>query len=492
MRLAGTLVCGLVYLIALGCEKAPPPVIPPTSAESQNASPSATSAPAPNRPRPSRPPAEQTATEILQQLLATYRQAKSYEDRGVVRLSFRQAGQPVSQELPAQVAYERPAKLSVVAYQATVKSDGRELRARIDDPLTNNVDGQMVVRPAPAAIKLTDLSSDQLLYEILSSRLRRHPIQLELLLESAGLVSAFNADVACRRLDDGTHDGRLCFRIDVPSPGGAFIFWIDQQEGLLRRLYYPAAALVPELAADPSVSNLVLLADLRDARINQPIDASQFVLDIPAGAKRMKSFVVPPRPLPSALFGKKPEAYFFSQLDGGRLAAADLEGKIAVLAWYHDNPACQATLQQVASARQRLQERTDVAFYAIATDPTTKTAADLRQRLAAWNVDLPIVRDLEAFGDKSFHIDVQPTIVVLDPAGRVQVFQPGGSPELADWLVQIAERLARGDDLAAQIVSQHAREQSEYEQRINSGGPEPGRPPDEPETVIRRRTGRYR
>src|SRR5262249_27748836 len=159
--------------------------------------------------------------------------------------------------------------------------DGQELLARIEDPTTNNVDGQIVVRPAPKDFKLAELASDELLYNILCSRLQRQPIQLELLIESGGLVSAFAADVACKRLEDDKHGGQTCFRVEVPSPGGAFVFWVDQGNFLLRRLDYPAAALVPDLASDPSVSDLALLADLRGAKIGEPISAAQFTLDIP-------------------------------------------------------------------------------------------------------------------------------------------------------------------------------------------------------------------
>src|SRR5262245_5386864 len=136
---------------------------------------------------PVKPPADWTANEILQRLLNTYREAKTYQDNAVVRLSFRQGGQQMADEQPAAIAFERPNKLSITAYQATVKSDGKELKAKIDDQPTNNIDNQFVVRPAPPQIKLTDLATDELLYDTLSSRLRRQPIQLELLLESGGL-----------------------------------------------------------------------------------------------------------------------------------------------------------------------------------------------------------------------------------------------------------------------------------------------------------------
>src|SRR6267142_1042489 len=219
MRIAGTLlVCLSLLLLSAGCDKPREPAS--SAATTPVVGPKGEAVTAPRKL--DKPPAEWTANEILQQLLATYRAAKTYRDQAVVRLSFRQGGQLVTQEQPTAVAFERPGKLSLVAYQATVKCDGRELRARIDDPITNNVDGQILVRPAHQELKLGDLASDKLLYDILISRLQRQPIQLELLLESGGLVSAFGTDVACERLADDRHDGHACFRVTVPSPGGAF------------------------------------------------------------------------------------------------------------------------------------------------------------------------------------------------------------------------------------------------------------------------------
>ncbi len=475
------LVAAANLMLIAGCwgSQTPPPAPPAVTSGGQAV---------PVETLPPKPAADWTASEILQNLLAAYRQAKTYQDQGVVRLAYRQVNRPVFSEWPVAVAFERPGKLSLAAYQAVVKCDGQSLRARIEDEESRNLDGQVVVRPAPAEIQLTDLAGDEVLYEIISSQLRRQPIQLELLLESGGLVSAFGADVACRRLDDERHDGRACFRVEVPSPGGPFVFWVDQADFLLRRLDYPAAALLPGLANDPSISDLQLLADLRGAAIGGTIPAEQFLLDIPAGAKRMKSFVRLPPPLPSHLLGKQPAAFSFTDLDGKPLAEKDLAGKIAVLVWYHDNPTCEATLQQVSLARSRLKDNPAVSFYAVATDPTDVPAEALRQRLASWQVDLPIVRDLEAFGDKAFQIAVQPTIVVLDPEGRVQVFQPGGNPQLAEQLATIVQRLTRGDDLAAELLARRARDQQQYEQLVAKGGEDPGQVVELPEAVIRSRS----
>lgn len=475
-----SLVLFLGALLTAGCWKAPP-TVPKAGSAATNGHPAAA------EEVPSAD-GELTANQILQRLLKTYREAASYEDQAVVRLAFQQNGQPIADQWSSAVKFERPNRLSLVAFQATVKSDGKRLRATIDDPETGNVDRQVLDREAPRELKLSDLANDPLLYDILSSRLGRQPIQLELLLESGGLAAAFGKDIACKKLDNGSADGRDCFRVEVPSPGGAFVFWIDTKDFLLRRLDYPAAALLPDVGNDPTVSDLQLYAELTGAKIGPSIAPDEFTLDVPAGAKLVKTFVIPPRPLASSLFGRQPGEFFFTSLTGERIDTQALNGKIAVLVWYHDHPACEATLQQVSAARERLSGDEAVVFYAVATDPTSVTGEQIEERLRTWQVNLPVVRDLEAFGDSVFKIQMQPTMVVLDQQSRVQIVQTGGNPQLADQIVQIVERLKSGDDLAAEVLARHERERKQYDELVARGGPEPGQLIEIPETFIRQRS----
>src|SRR5262245_51006441 len=223
---------GMLCLVAVaalaGCwgPQSPPPAPPPVASAAGGPSLQPES-------HPVKPPADWTANEILQALLARYRAARTYRDQGIVRVAWRENGQPQADERRAAVVFERPGKLALSAYQATVRCDGKMLRARIEDAESRNLDGQFVVRPAPPELAIKDLAADRLLYNTICGRLRRQPVQLELLLESGGLVSAFGGDIACRRLEDERHTGRTCYRIQVPSPGGPFVFWVDQEQGLL-------------------------------------------------------------------------------------------------------------------------------------------------------------------------------------------------------------------------------------------------------------------
>ncbi|MBC7856632.1 MAG: hypothetical protein IAF94_24650 [Pirellulaceae bacterium] len=430
----------------------------------------------------------QDASDVLRQLLKTYREAKSYSDDGQVVLRFRQNGELMESKWKTAVSFERPNRLFVKAYQVTIGCDGRELRGRIQDEGSGEDGGQILVRPAPDRLKLKDLAIDPLLYENLSSQLRRQPIQLELLLESQGLASAFRGDVACKLLEDSSVEGQLCRRVEVPSPGGSFIFWVDAKSSLIRRLEYPAGALLPGLAQDPAVTDISLTAELTGAEFNPAIPPEQFVLAIPAGAKKMKSLVMPPQPLPSDLFGQETNEFFFTQLDGERLRSQDLAGKIAVLTWFQDDPACAPVLGQIEQARQEYAENGKVAFYSVSTDPTTLSNDDLAKLLSSWSVAMPVVRDLEPFGKSLFKIQFHPTIIVLDASGRVQIVQTGGGPELSKQLGVILERLLKGDDVAAEILKRAADEKAEYARLLATGGPEPTELLESPETVIRKRT----
>src|SRR6478672_3497586 len=112
MKVAGTLVaCVSALLLFTSCQQANETGRDRTSTDRQEPANVST---ADNAKRA----AEWSANDILKRLLATYRQAKTYRDNAVVRLAFRQNGQPVSQEQPFAVAYERPDKLSITAFQA--------------------------------------------------------------------------------------------------------------------------------------------------------------------------------------------------------------------------------------------------------------------------------------------------------------------------------------------------------------------------------------
>ena len=407
------------------------------------------------------------AATILVRMRDAYHNAEAYSDQGVMRLSYHEQGRPWTDEAPFAVRLKRPQRIRVRAYNTMIWCDGEQLAARIEDKLTSNLDGQVLVRACPDALSLTELYRDPVLREAITSGLGRQPVQLELLLSDSPLEAIFRPTVSKRLLASGDCDGHRCHRIEATSAEGPFVFWVDERQFLLRRLEYPVRALLPELA---SVADAQLVADFVDATFEAPESDALFRPDIPAEAKRVQSFVLPPQPLPTQLLGKEPPSFAFVNPAGGRLTREELRGRVTVLAWFQDHPACRRYLEQLDQVRVKRTGRDKIAFYAVCTEPSTRSHEDLKALLRTWNVSVPLLRDLEACGRDVFQIPWAPTLVILDAQGQVQVFEVGANPYLTEQLPVVLDRLLAGDNLAAEIVAAQQRSQEAYSQALAAGG----------------------
>jgi len=206
------------------------------------------------------------------------------------------------------------------------------------------------------------------------------------------------------------------YKLAVKSNKGELILWIDQKSFLIKRAEYSHEFLVPEMTHSPDISDVSLVAEFTDARINEEIGANLFSLEVPKDAKIVRFFVPPPQRLPSDMFGKKPDSFSFRKMDGGRLTQTELTGKIAVLVWFKDYLACEKTLQAVQQVRENLPtaEANTMAVYAVCTEPTQWSDQQIVDIVKRWNVTLTVVRDLDAVGRDLFHFEGVPTLVVLD------------------------------------------------------------------------------
>ena len=413
-----------------------------------------------------------TAEELLRRMAAAYRDAPSYSDQGRIRLRYRERGELRQDEAPLSVATSYPGRLRLEAYHALVVCDGDKLYAQLRDEMSGNIDGQILVRPIADEIKLDDLYHDPVLKEALTTGLGRQPMTLDLLFGEEPLASILAEGVARRLLEPAELEGRMCRRVEAVMDAGPFVFWIDQESYLLRRLEYPVASIVPELATGEGISEVELVAEFRGAAIKPAPDSTLFVFQPPAGAKLVRAFVLPPHPLPSQMFGQQPAEFAFHRLDGTRLTSSDLAGKISVLFWFNNHPACRATLEQLNQVYQ--QQTPDAAheIVAISTDPSNVSNEQVVALLKAWNIEVPAVRDLDACGRDIFQIPWAPTLVVLGGNNTVQIFEVGANPNMARELPVILERLADGADLAAEIVAQQAKDQDAYARLLASASGE--------------------
>lgn len=419
----------------------------------------------------------------LREMLAAYAQAKGYSDKGIVRLSFKQHGQKQGDTWPCSLSYSPPNQLALHAFQVTVVCDGESLHAEIEDKATHNLDGQMVERPAPKQLRLTHLSSDAVLYDLLSSRLGRIPMQLDLLLGNemlAGLLE--QAEIA--GFEPAEWEKHWCDRIMARLDGGEFVFWIDQESHLLRRLDYPVASIFPKLAGNPEIRELTLSAEMREASFGA-LKPGEFAYVPPRNSKPVEAFVTPPPPAPTSLLGKKKGEFSFLDLEGKRVSPDSWLDRAAVLLWYGHHAACEAELPQFAEVAADFKDESKLAFYAVCAESSETTNDRVRDQLAAWQAELPVVRDLDAVGRDVFAIEELPTLVVLDDQNVVQYVERGANGNLVGTLPRILERLLAGDNLAQEVLDRAARDRTAYEGLIAKGGAATTQVIEVPQTAIK-------
>lgn len=410
--------------------------------------------------------AAQTPRDIVDRTINAYKQALAYSDDGQVRLSYKQDGQSLSDSAPLSVKYSLPNLLRVDAYQAEIACDGNKLHAIIRDESTASMDGQVVVKPAPKQWTLDELYADTVLRDTLQSGLGRHPVQLELLFGEAPLVDLVKQETSLKFLDAAKLEDQRCYRIEAALADGNYVFWIDEQQFLLRRIEYPAQALLPELAKAPGVTDLKIVADFTGAKFEKQLSASTFAFKLPAGAKQVHYFVLPPQGLPSQLFGKTPGEFKLTSTDGAALESKEFQGKLTALMWFTNDPACAWGLKQFSDALKTEAVKDKVNAFVIATEDRAVTNEQLAGVLKDWDIDVPLLRDFALAGQEIFQIKNAPTLVILDKDGRVQIFEEGVSPKLAQTLPVVLERLLAGDDLSAELLADARKSQEQYAQNV--------------------------
>ena len=409
----------------------------------------------------------------MRRMLDVYRQADSYQDRGVVRLQYQRAGQTYTDEAPMSVTWQTPNRLKVHAYQVELACDGGRLWARIRDEATRDFDGQVVAREAPSRLTLRDLwEEDEILSLAFAQGLAGYPPQLDLLMSPTPLAAMRDEGVRSALLEPATLDGNPCHRIQVATSDGDFLLWVDQESYVLRRLEYPVAAFAPDLADDNSVADPHLTVEFRGAAFGTPPASEQFAFSVSPAEKRVRRLIMPPRQMPSDLFGQTTAPYEFAALDGAGISSQSLGNRIKVLAWFGNHPGSRSTIQQLNRVFQQYKSQDRVAICAICVEASSVTNEQIQSLARAWQVELPVVRDLAAVGRDLFQIPWAPTLVVLDGDNVVQNYEVGVNANLVAELPLVLEQLLAGEDVAGVILDQFRHERTRYEQALERGEPD--------------------
>lgn len=416
--------------------------------------------------------------ELIDSLARLYSTGQRYYDQATIELSYREDGRKVSDKADIAVSFARPNRLAVRAYKTLVVCDGERFRARVRDEATNDLDGQVVDRPAPTRITRNDLTSDKLLLRQLSSAVTAGetatlPPQLELLLGEADWSLLRDPTHTRRIAGEEMISGTTCLRVEIGTPKGVYELWIDPAYYTLLQMSFPRESLLPELANNERLKDVRLVARFHDAFVDSPVQRPRIRGQFPEGGRRVRYFVPPPQPLPSELFGKAAGKFSFTSLSGEVVSSDSLQGRPAVLLWFQEHPACELALKQLDQVFRKLQKSESepgrepaVAFYGICTEPSSVSATQIEALAKLWDVSLPIVRDLNAHGRDLFQFQGSPALLVLNANGVVQIVEVGANPQLSEELPAILERLKAGEDIAADVLAKDKAERDRYEREL--------------------------
>ncbi len=100
------------------------------------------------------------AQKLLGAMVGAYQQAASYSDNGEVQVSGRSVvddrEEPLDSKFFFSMAFARPNKIRMQAYNGTVVGDGKTLHALIDD-----LPNQVLERPSPEKLSIAELFADK-------------------------------------------------------------------------------------------------------------------------------------------------------------------------------------------------------------------------------------------------------------------------------------------------------------------------------------------
>lgn len=407
------------------------------------------------QPAPSAGPAiplgdQPAAREVLDAMVAAYKEASSYDDKGRIEIRYQFGGQLLGDNTNFTVAFTRPNKIRVQAYGGMVVSDGEKLYAAV-----MNVSDQVLQRDAPAEINIESLYPNHNLADAMAmgptQSLSWLPVQLILLFANDPLKTLLHASEEPELLGPSKIQEHDCHRVQVRREEGMGVFWIDQETHVLRRLEFPADALRAMIAENhrvppDQVQDVSLVAEFDGAQFGDQIDPAAFQFQVPPEMKLVDDFM----PGDLQWLGQPVPEFSFVDLDGNPVTRESLAGKIAVLDFWATwcNP-CRVTLPDLEEVYQKYKDGGQIVFVAVSEDEPSVDDQKLRDTFQEIGVNVPIARDPEQHAHTKLGVDAYPTSLILGPKGIVQFRQSGGDrPGTGAALLSARlDKLLAGEDI---------------------------------------------
>ncbi len=429
---------------------------------------------------------------LVEAMGRAYREAHAYSDDARMRIEHTRAEGTTEQTFPFRVAFVRPDKLRVEAYDARIVADGTRLRAAV-----GGVPGQVLSEEVTSPLALDQLFADGEVRATLAEGEAGCPVQLPLLLAD-DTVALILADALAAPESKGTEtvDGHPCSRVVIRKPDGLLELWIDRTTKILRRMKVPTDAYAEMLSNESgAAAGVAVVVEFTDASFAASVPEEAFAFEVPAGAGEVSRLepLRAPRAV-SPLVGKRAEHFVLTTLEGRGISRDGVAGTPVVLEFFFVGcEPCNRTMPQVAQGiadsvalrRSTGQASPETAHFAVSVDEDDVAAADLRKKVAEFGGVGTIVRDPRGTAAVALGVDAFPTTVILGPDGTVADVLVGEHSRIAADVAASLAAVAAGQDVKHLVRSRYETRLRDYrDQLAQAAGNEPQRAERLPEQVI--------
>lgn len=430
-----------------------------------------------------------TANAILASVVQRYEQAASYQDNGVLHLSYMLDGQRLDEPKRWATSYLEDGSLSLETFNTKLHGDGKVLACEIFDIETGNLDNQNLIVPYAsdnAGAKRPPLD------QVARDRIARHfvfgfsEVPLEPSYESLGpwllppAASLLTGQILnpwiqtpeqTARLADQVVAGKDCFVVRSFAKTLTADVWIDQKSLAIVQISLPLKLLADEVITSNEVSEVVLMAKFHDAVFDAKVSTEKFKFTPRDEAVFVRKLVSLPESLPCEKIGLPAPAFSLMTPDGEPRGLRSFEKQTTVLVWLSGLNSIRTALKlkpMLAASDE------DITFGIVYSDSDTAQPGSGRPSPSSSVVELgrqlqvPIFYDRQHTASSKLQIKSVPAALVLDENSKVQYVQTLVGKDWLEKLTAAIQRVIKDEDVAAEMREAYAQYLDTYHQQVLS------------------------